>query len=45
MLTVSLLLAVLAFGFAVAAAIGKVPLWIAVLLSTLAQLTYTLPLH
>jgi hypothetical protein len=45
MLTVSLLLVVAAFIVTIAAALGKAPLWIAVLLVVLVQLLAIVPLR
>jgi len=45
MLTVALLLALAAFFVTIAAAMNKAPLWIAVLLITVAMLLQSLPLR
>jgi hypothetical protein len=45
MLTVLLLLALMAFAVAVAAAMGKAPLWVAVLLLSIALLLQTVPIR
>lgn len=44
-LTVTLLLVLLAFAVTIAAALGKAPLWIAVLLLTLVHLLGLLPIR
>jgi hypothetical protein len=45
MLTLLLLLALMAFAVAIAAAIGKAPLWVAVILLSLALLLQTVPIR
>ena len=44
MLTVFLLLALAAFGVTIASAMGKAPLWVAVLLLTIIELARHLPM-
>jgi hypothetical protein len=45
MLTIALLLALFAFVLTIGAALGKIPLWIPVLLITIALLLQSLPLR